>query len=390
MISVAEAQALLLDPIGTVNAEEVPLTEGLGRVLAAELVAQRTQPPFPASAMDGYALRHADAQVSATLDVIGEAPAGRAFDGQVGPGQAVRIFTGAPVPQGADCILIQEDATRAGNTVTLTEAPAPNAHVRAAGQDFRAGDPFEARGPLRPADLALLAAMGHPTLPVRRRPTVALIPTGDELVQPGEPCRPDQIVSSNTYGLAAQLTAAGAAPRILPIARDSLESLNGVLELADGADLVVTLGGASVGDHDLVQEAAVGRGLDLSFYKIAMRPGKPLMAGSMAGTPMIGLPGNPVSAMVCGTLFVVPVVRQMLGLPPLPTLRTAKLAAAVAPNGPRAHYMRATRGPDGAVTVFERQDSSLLSVLQAADVLALRAPHAPQAAAGDAITVIDL
>ncbi|MEM7614567.1 MAG: molybdopterin molybdotransferase MoeA, partial [Pseudomonadota bacterium] len=227
-------------------------------------------------------------------------------------------------------------------------------------------------------------------LPVRRRPTVALIPTGDELVQPGEPCRPDQIVSSNTYGLAAQLTAAGAAPRILPIARDSLESLNGVLELADGADLVVTLGGASVGDHDLVQEAAVGRGLDLSFYKIAMRPGKPLMAGSMAGTPMIGLPGNPVSAMVCGTLFVVPVVRQMLGLPPLPTLRTAKLAATVPSNGPRAHYMRATRGHDGAVTVFDRQDSSLLSVLQAADVLALRAPHAPQAAAGDAITVIDL
>ncbi|MEM9642864.1 MAG: gephyrin-like molybdotransferase Glp [Pseudomonadota bacterium] len=390
MKSVAEAQQLLLAPIGPTASEDVPISQALGRVLAEPLQARRTQPPFAASAMDGYAVRRADALPGRTLEIIGEAPAGHAFDGSVGPGQAVRIFTGAPVPDGADDILIQEDAIRTQGRIEVAEGRDTASYIRPAGQDFTANMAFPDHGPLRPSDIALLAAMGHRTLPVRRQPTVALIATGDELVLPGEPCRSDQIVSSNSYGLAAQLQAAGAQARILPIARDTIAGLTAVLDLARGADLVVTLGGASVGDHDLVQTAARDRGLKLSFYKIAMRPGKPLMAGTLFGAPMIGLPGNPVSAMVCGHLFVLPVVRRMLGLEPLPPVRHAALAAAVPPNGPRAHYMRGRTEDDGRITAFERQDSSLLSVLQAASVLVIRPPHAAAAAAGDKVEIIDL
>lgn len=393
MISVKEARERILAPLTPTGTEEVPLARAHGRVLAGEIRAARTQPPFDASAMDGYAVRRAEAQPGMTLKVIGEAPAGRRFAGTLGPGEAVRIFTGAPVPGGADDILIQEDADRDGDTITVRAGRDEKRHIRPAGDDFAEGAVFPARGPLGPRDIALLAAMNCPVVPVRRRPVVALLATGDELVLPGEVPGPDQIVSSNKFGLAAMLEAAGALPRLLPIARDRVESLAASLELAADADLIVTLGGASVGDHDLVRQTALGRGLDLAFYKVAMRPGKPLMSGMLGGTPMLGLPGNPVSSMVCGHVFVLPAVRAMLGLDPAPVPRHGRLAHPLGANGPREHYMRGVvaDGPGGAeVTVFERQDSALLSVLQAANCLCIRAPHDGPLEAGAAVTFLPL
>ncbi|NNU80698.1 molybdopterin molybdotransferase MoeA [Halovulum dunhuangense] len=393
MLSVAEARARILSGIRPVGSEEVSLLDAAGRVLAEPLTSRRTQPPFAASAMDGYAVRRSYSQPGMTLRVVGEAAAGRGWTGTLGPGEAVRIFTGAPVPEGADDILIQEDAERNGDTITVRETRDQARHIRPAGADFAAGAPFPGLGPLTSLDIALLAAMNHAHLPVRRKPVVALIPTGDELVPPGAAPGPDQIVSSNNYGLAAMLAQAGAAPRLLPIASDSPDSLRATLALASDVDLIVTLGGASVGDHDLVQETAIAEGLTLDFYKIAMRPGKPLMAGTLRGTPMIGLPGNPVSAMVCGVIFVLPVIRAYLGLPPDPVIRMGRLANAVPANGPREHYMRArlTETADGPlVEVFERQDSSLLHVLQAANCLAIRPPRAPASEPGDAVAFLPL
>jgi len=390
MLSVDEARARILALMPVMPVETVPLEMAVGRSLAGKLTAARTQPPFPSSAMDGYAVRRDEAQPGMTLMVIGEAAAGSRFDGALGPGQAVRIFTGAPVPEGADDILIQEDVERAGDRITVNADRDAARYIRPAGTDFKAGAGFRPRGPLRPEDIALLAAMGFDTLPVRRKPVVALVPTGDELVLPGQIPGPDQIVSSNNYGLGALLGLAGATPRLMPIARDTAQHLGAVLDLARGADLVVTLGGASVGDHDLVADVARDRGLHLDFYKIAMRPGKPLMAGTMDGTPMLGLPGNPVSAMVCGHVFVLPAVRAMLGLDPAVRTHRARLAHDLGSNGPRAHFMRATVLDDGTVEVAERQDSALLSVLQTANALAIRAPHAPAARAGDDIEVMSL
>ncbi len=395
MLSTAEAIDRLLALARVTGTETVPLAEAAGRVLAADAVARRTQPPFPASAMDGYAVRAAEAVAGAVLDVAGEAQAGRAFGGALPPGAAIRIFTGAPVPEGADAILIQENATRDGDRITVTEAPAEGEYVRPAGTDFRAGATLAAPRRLTASDVALLAAMNIPEVTVARRPVVALIPTGDELVMPGEEPGPDQIVASNNFGLAAMLAAAGAEPRMLPIARDTEESLRARLDEAAGADLIVTIGGASVGDHDLVQDVAGAAGLDLSFYKIAMRPGKPLMAGRLGGAALVGLPGNPVSAMVCGEIFLRPLLDAMLGLPGAPRAReVAILAEPLGPNGPREHYMRATLTgtADGRriCRVAPRQDSSLLSVLATANALAVRPPHAPAAEAGETVEVIPL
>lgn len=391
MISVEEARARILAPISPLPAETVSLAHAAGRVLAGPVASRRTQPPFDASAMDGYAVRRDEAHPGAVLQVIGESAAGSRFEGAVGPGQAVRIFTGAPVPEGADDVLIQEDADRDGDRITVREGRDHKRHIRPAGDDFVAGAAFPGLGPLGPTDIALLAAMNHADLSVRRRPVVALIATGDELVMPGAEPGPDQIVSSNNFGLAAMLARAGALPRILPIAADRPESLATLFALASDADLIVTLGGASVGDHDLVQDTAVAQGLDLDFYKVAMRPGKPLMAGSLNGTPMIGLPGNPVSAMVCGVIFVLPAIRALLGHDPAPATRAARLAAPVGANGPREHYMRARleETVDGPrVTAFERQDSALLHVLQAANCLAIRPIGAEAAVAGDIVEVV--
>jgi molybdopterin molybdotransferase len=392
MISVAEALGRLFALVRPVGAETVPLAEAGGRVLAADALARRTQPPFAASAMDGYAVRAAEAPLGATLAVIGEAAAGRRFAGSLSPGAAVRIFTGAPVPPGADAILIQEDARREGERIVVTAAPAPGEHVRPAGGDFRAGEPLAAPRRLAPSDVALLAAMNLAEVTVSRRPVVALIATGDELVLPGEEPGPDQIVSSNNYGLAAMLSAIGARPLLCPIARDNRASLMAALEPAREANFVVTLGGASVGDHDLVASVFGKAGLTLDFYKIAMRPGKPLMAGRIGDAVMLGLPGNPVSAMVCGEVFLRPAVEAAQGLPARPRrTRAARLAHGLENNGPREHYMRAVVD-DGeeSVTVFDNQDSSLLATLARANALVVRPPHAQVAPAGAQVRYIPL
>jgi len=391
MISVAEALEKVLSLGVRLPAEEVPVRAAAGRVLAEGLRAKRTQPPFSASAMDGYAVQDGDWTTGAVLRVIGEAAAGHGFGGTVQPGEAVRIFTGAPLPDGADRVVIQEDVIRSDNQITLGQTLDTGRHVRPAGGDFNEGDLFAAPRKIGPADIALLASMNHAVIPVVRKPVVAIMATGDELVAPGETPNPDQIIASNSYGIAAQLEAAGAETRLLPIARDTRDALRAVFAMAKGADLIVTIGGASVGDHDLVAEVAADLKMEQSFYKIAMRPGKPLMAGNMDGTPMIGLPGNPVSSMVCSTLFIVPLIAKMLGLPAsAPKTAQATLANDLTPNGPREHYMRAQLSPEGTVKVHDAQDSALMSVLAASNALVVRPIHDPARAKGESVSIITL
>ncbi|MEJ6401709.1 molybdopterin molybdotransferase MoeA [Yoonia sp. 2307UL14-13] len=388
MISVEEALDHLFALVAPLDAETVPLAHANGRVLADTVIARRDQPPFAASAMDGYAVANEDVRPGARLAVIGEAAAGHAFAKTVGKGQAARIFTGAPMPAGTDLVIIQEDVMRDGDTITLGDNLDIKSHVRPAGTDFKTGDEIKTPRLLGPSDIALLAAMNVADVPVTRKPNVAIIATGDELVQPGETPGPNQIIASNSYGLAALLQNLGAHPRLLPIARDNVKSLELAFDLAEDADLIITIGGASVGDHDLVGDVAQAKGMRRAFYKIAMRPGKPLMAGRMGNATMIGLPGNPVSAMVCGHIFVAPVVRKMLRLGTAPaTRRTATLAKDAGPNGPREHYMRAHLGPDG-VTIFERQDSALLTVLANANCLAVRPIDDPARVQGDPVEII--
>ncbi len=388
MITVAEALDQLFALAQPTGVEEVPLLQAYGRVLARDVASTRDQPPFAASAMDGYAV--AQAAPGDVLCVIGESAAGHRFDGAVGPGEAVRIFTGAPVPPGATRVVIQEDVTRTADQITIGERLDESDNIRPAGNDFQAGSQISAPRVLTPNDIALLASMNIAKVPVARRPVVALISTGDELVMPGEAPGPDQIIASNTMGLHALLRELGAEPRLLPIARDNAASLKTVLALIDDADLVITIGGASVGDHDLVAPVAEELGMQRAFYKVAMRPGKPLMSGRLDRAMMIGLPGNPVSAMVCGHVFVAPVVRAMLGLGAAPAGRkTAPLAAPLPANGPREHYMRAVLTSDG-LRAFDRQDSSLLSVLGAANALVVRPVRDPARSAGDTVQFIPL
>lgn len=376
MLTVEEALSKLFALCPTLPAETVPLRRAAGRVLAADAVARLTQPPFAASAMDGYAIREADHTTGARLAVIGEAAAGRGFAGTVGAGQTVRIFTGAPVPEGAERVILQEDVLREGDTILLGDKLESGTNIRPAGQDFRAGDRLAAPRRLRPADLGLAAAMNVAELSVAHRPVVALIATGDELVMPGETPGPDQIVASNSFALAAMAEAEGAEVRLLPIARDSEESLRYTFSLTTDADLVVTIGGASVGDHDIVGKVAGDLGLDRAFWRIAMRPGKPLMAGRLGRSVMLGLPGNPVSSIVCAHLFMLPMIRAMQGLPArAATRQRARLGAPVSANGPREHYMRARLRPGAGlpeIEPFDRQDSALLSILSEADALLVR------------------
>jgi molybdopterin molybdotransferase len=340
--------------------------------------------------MDGYALKGVEAEPDAQFKVIGTSRAGARFDGSVGPGQAVRIFTGAPVPVGADRVIIQEDVSREGNLITLNRDLDRGPYVRPAGMDFSIGDNVDAPRILGPRDLALIAAMNAGQVTVARRPEVALIATGDELVMPGDTPGPDQIIASNAFGLKAMLEAAGARVRMLPIARDTEESLRTVFDLAEGADLVVTIGGASVGDHDLVAPVAEDLGMELSFYKVAMRPGKPLMAGRLGDAAMVGLPGNPVSSLVCGHIFLVPMVRAMLGLGAAPAPRSrAVLLEDVPVNGPREHYMRSTVEPAG-LRPLPKQDSALLTILQRANALLLRPVNDPARKAGDTVDYLKL
>ncbi len=376
MISVEEALAHVLALAQPLPSEEIPLAQAAGRVLAAPVVAHRDQPPFAASAMDGYAIADADPQPGARYRVIGESGAGHGFAGPLGPGQAVRIFTGAPIPTGGKRVIIQEDVTRTSDEICLDARLDTGLHIRPAGADFTVGDSLSAPRCLRPTDLALIAAMNSATVTVHRRPRVALIATGDELVMPGEAPGPDQIIASNTFALKAMAESVGAEGRLLPIAADREEALEEVLNLAQDADLIVTIGGASVGDHDLVGKVAESMGLERAFYKIAMRPGKPLMAGRLHGAAMLGLPGNPVSSIVCGHIFMLPMLRAMQGLPAkAPPRARAELACDLGPNGERAHYMRARLSPGAGlprITPFERQDSALLAILTEADALLIR------------------
>lgn len=388
MISVSEALDQIFSLLSPVDTETVSLRHACGRVLAEDAVADRDQPPFAASAMDGYAVANREVGPHARFRVIGEAAAGRGFGGRINPGEAVRIFTGAPVPEGADHIVIQEDVTVDGRQIKLSETLDSGAYIRPAGGDFRKGAVLTKGRRLRPEDISLLASMNVPWLVVHRRPKIAILSTGDELVMPGETPSPDQIISSNGLGLATLLDREGAQSRLLPIARDTLPSLKTALALAEGADLVVTTGGASVGDHDLLAQASDTLGIERMFYKIAMRPGKPVMAGRIAGIPMIGMPGNPVSAMVCGTIFMLPAVRVLMGLPAEPApRRQARLSTALPRNGPREHYMRAIL-TDGKVTTHGRQDSSLQSVLADANALLVRPPDALPLAAGEFVEVV--
>lgn len=375
MITVEEALQSCFALVSPLPGEPVDLRQAAGRVLLHPATARLTQPPFDASAMDGYALGRA-AAAGASYTVIGEAGAGHSFAGRLAPDQATRIFTGAPVPQGAETIAIQEDVTVSGPRIIVTTATRPGDNIRKRGQDFAIGEALAAPRRLRANDLALLAAMNIAQVTVARRPVVAIIATGDELVMPGDTPGPDQIVASNLFALEAMARAEGAETRLLPIARDNEPALRQVFALAAGADLIVTIGGASVGDHDLVGKVAADLGLQRAFWKIAMRPGKPLMAGRMGQSLMLGLPGNPVSAIVCGHLFLLPMLRAMQGLPAAasPTAR-AVLAEDVGPAGPRVHYMRARlTQTDGLpqITPFTSQDSALLRILTEADALLIR------------------
>jgi molybdopterin molybdotransferase len=398
LVPVDEALARLLSDAEAGPAESVPLAEAAGRVLAEPVTALRTQPPFPASAMDGYAVRAADvARVPARLKVIGQAPAGRQFTGTVGRNEAVRIFTGAPVPEGADTILIQENARVTGDgEIEAIETVGVNRHIRRIGLDFVEGEQLLDKGRLLDAAaLSLAAAANHPHLSVVKAPLVAIIATGDELLPPGSITGPDQIIASNGYGVAAIAQAVGARIIDLGIAPDWSESIAAAVKraLAAGAEIIVTLGGASVGDHDLIHDVLTGQGMTLDFWKIAMRPGKPLMFGRLGKTRVIGLPGNPVASLVCSHLFLKPLLEKLGGRPSTTDLRDAVLGIAMAANDLRQDYVRAAAVEyDGklVVTPFTVQDSSMLKTLAEANALIIRAPFAPAAAAGDACRVLML
>jgi molybdopterin molybdotransferase len=396
MISVEEARNRILSAMHATPAEIVALADAWNRVTAAPVIARLTQPPADVSAMDGYALRAADGTLDAELRVIGDAPAGHPFSGVVGRGEAVRLFTGSVVPQGADGILLQEDAIREGDSVRVKEAVIAGRHIRRAGQDFAAGDvvvPTARRMTAR--DVGLAAAANHPWLTVCRRPRAALLATGDEIAMPGEPIPAGGIVSSNSHALAALVQAAGGEPMVLPVARDDRQTIAGVADAISGMDLLVTTGGASVGDHDLVIESLRERGLELDFWQIAMRPGKPLLFGRLGATPVIGLPGNPVSAMVCAILFVLPALSKLAGLPGAPPpVSRAVLGAPVKQNDHRADHLRATIEADSqgrlVATPFPVQDSAMLRRLALADALILRAPYAPLLEKGAEVEIIRL
>ncbi|MBF9197947.1 molybdopterin molybdotransferase MoeA [Microvirga terrestris] len=412
LISVEDALSRVLASVEKpLETEHVALTSCAGRTLAEDLSALRDQPPFPAAAMDGYAVRSGDcAQVPATLQVIGTSAAGSRFTGTLSPMEAVRIFTGAPVPDGADAVVLQEDTDRVGDHVVVKEATRPNRHIRPAGLDFRAGDVLLQAGlRLDSRHIALAAAMGHGTLPVHRKPKVAILATGDELVRAGEPIGPDQIAASSSPATILMVEKAGAEAIDLGIARDTLESLDEHIQAARdaSADILVTLGGASVGEHDLVQKALSRQGMELGFWRVALRPGKPLMHGRLGSTLLLGLPGNPVSSLVCAVLFLIPAIRALVGDQRAADdpAEDAILGADLPPNKERQDYMRASLAmqdmPLSLAQGSERlmlpvatphllQDSSMLSILERSDALLVRPPHAPAAAAGEACRVIRL
>lgn len=397
MLSVEEARTRVLSAFTPLQAEQVSLPESLGRVLAADVRSRRTQPPVAVSAMDGYAVRFMDvASPPATLDVAGYAPAGGQHDGILAPGQCVRIFTGGPVPAGADAIVIQEDTDADGDKVTINVSVPEGHYIRPAGLDFLENEVGLLAGQIMTArDVGFAAAMNVPWLMAHRKPRIAILATGDEIAMPGDPLGPNQIVSSNSLTLAAFVKARGGEPILLGIAPDDRDALKAMAEGARGADLLVTTGGASVGDHDLVQSVLGELGFELDFWRIAMRPGKPLIFGKIGDTPVLGLPGNPVSTVVCAIIFMLPAIEAMLGVTAARRPRlTARLKVPLGENDRREDYLRATLEHDdnGSLLAvpFGKQDSSMLSRMAKADCLIIRAPHAPAAVAGDVVEYLPI
>jgi molybdopterin molybdotransferase len=396
MISLEAARDRILGALHALPAETVALSEGWSRVLARPVTARLTQPPADVSAMDGYAVRAVDAEAGAKLSVIGAAPAGHPFAGRVGRGQAVRIFTGGFLPPGADGVLLQEDAEAAEGTVLVRETVTPHRWIRRRGLDFAEGAELLAAGRrLTARDIGLAAAGNHAWLSVHRRPRIGILATGDEIALPGEPIPRGGIVSSNAHALAALVRAAGGEPIVLPIAPDDRDAIAAAARAAAVCDLLVTTGGASVGEHDLVQQALGPEGFALDFWKIAMRPGKPLIWGRLGQTPLLGLPGNPVSALVCAVQFLAPAIAVLQGLPAAaPATLRARAGAALPANDQRFDHLRASLGTDAqgrpTATPFAAQDSSMLATLARAEALILRAPHAPALPVGETVEVIPL
>jgi molybdopterin molybdotransferase len=395
MISVEEALSRLLAPLEKLPPEQISIAEGIGRVLAEDVAARRTQPPFAVSAMDGYAVRADDVKtVPVELRIVAEVPAGAGFGGHIGPGETARIFTGAPLPTGTDTIVIQEDTEREGDRVRVLQGSPRGRYVRREGLDFSEGEVLLRAGRrLTARDIGLLAGMNRPWLLVHRRPRIGILSTGDEIVMPGDPIGPHQIVSSNSLALAAFVTACGGVPVSVGNAPDDPEALRRIAAATQGVDLLVTTGGASVGEHDLVRDALATDGLELDFWQIAMRPGKPLMVGRYRGTPMVGLPGNPVSTLVCALLFLHPALDRLGGAAKAEEAApTARLGVALPKNDRRQDYLRSrlVRAADGTLEVFpfEVQDSSMMRLLATADCLVVRPPHAPAVAAGTAVPIV--
>jgi molybdopterin molybdotransferase len=399
LMPVSDALAAVLDGAVPLSEELIALDQAYHRVLARDIAALRTQPPQPMSAMDGYAVRASDADhAKARLKVVGEVAAGRPFGRTLGPGEAARIFTGGVIPDGADAVVIQEDTVAEPGHVTITEAATKGRHIRAAGVDFTQGDVLLKAGRrLSDRDLSLAASMNHPELPVRRRPKMALLATGDELVMPGLTPGPGQIVYSNGYALRALARAEGADTIDLGIAADTIESTTAGIRRARNAkaDILITTGGASVGDHDLVKQSLDAEGVEMAFWKIAMRPGKPMMHGRLGAMRVIGLPGNPVSSYVCSLLFLVPLIRRLSGLEQvLPARESALLGRDLGPNDMREDYLRARleERPDGSLiaTPVSHQDSSLLGNLALSQALVIRPAFAPAAPAGSPCEILRL
>jgi molybdopterin molybdotransferase len=402
LLSVEEALGRVLADAKPLPAVEVPLVEAHGRVLASNLAARRTQPPDAVSAMDGYAVLASDlAKAPATLNVVGEVAAGKPLDHVLKAGEAARIFTGGVVPQGADAVVVQEQSARDGNRVTLKNVTTSGKNIRPKGLDFKEGEVlFEKGHRLTSRDLALVAAMNHPLAPVHRKPKVAIFATGDELVPPGSTPGPGQIVYSNGFALMALLRAEGAEVIDLGIVADRLEDTVAAVRRAKeiNADVLVTTGGASVGDYDLVQSAFTAEGMALAFWKIAMRPGRPLMSGRLGAMHVLGLPGNPVSSYVCALLFAVPLLRALEGRADTAVDGTqAVLGADMAQNDERADYVRATltpaeSGPQGlpVATPFQVQDSSTMGRLSRSDCLIVRPAHDPAVAKGSLVRIVKL
>lgn len=402
LLPISEALERMLDGADMLSPETVKLVEASDRILAEPLFANRMQPPFNASAMDGYAVRAEDiATLPAFLKVVGVAQAGKRFNGTLNKGEAVRIFTGAPVPAEADTILLQEDAKAqdGSDMIEATEATAKGRHIRAAGLDFNQGDCLLAKGRnLDAAALSLAASANHPLLAVIRRPRIGIIATGDELVAPGDEPGIDQIIASNAYGIAALAKSAGADVHDYGIIPDNRDQLAAAFQRAfKEVDILVTLGGASVGDHDLVRSVLTQEGMELGFWKIAMRPGKPLMFGKVGETRILGLPGNPVASLVCTHLFVLPLIARLAGRKHRADMRKARLGAMMKDNDQRQDYVRAVvayaegiEGEELRVTPYELQDSSVLNTLANANALIIRPPFAPQSEIGQEVEILVL